>query len=64
MKIQVDYSRFLMNPSVVGMFHDWEAQYRTYVLQSLQNPIGIQAVLVLAISWRPSSFCATYRIPS
>jgi hypothetical protein len=42
------YSQFLMNPSVFGMLHDWEAQYRTYVVSSLKDPLGIQAALVLA----------------
>lgn len=45
---QLYYAQFLMNPSLLGMLHDWEAQYRTYLQQSLQNPIGVHGCLVLA----------------
>ncbi|MGI9145247.1 MAG: hypothetical protein ACR2IK_01645 [Chloroflexota bacterium] len=45
---QLYYAQFVMNPSVAGMLHDWEAQYRTYVRLSLQNPLGWNACLVLA----------------
>jgi hypothetical protein len=44
---QAYYSQYLMNPSVVGMLHDWEAQYRTYLLLSLQAPLSVQGCLVL-----------------
>ncbi|HEX8966654.1 MAG TPA: hypothetical protein VF937_02155 [Chloroflexota bacterium] len=44
---QADYSQFVMNPTVAGMLHDWEAQYRTYLLLSLQAPLGIEACLIL-----------------
>jgi len=43
-----EYAQFVMNPSVLGMLHDWEAQYRTYLLLGLQEPLGIQAALILA----------------
>jgi hypothetical protein len=42
------YSQFVMNSSVTGMLHDWEAQYRTYLLSTLRDPLGIQTALVLA----------------
>jgi hypothetical protein len=42
-----DYSRFVMNPSVVGMLHDWEAQYRTYLVLSLRDPFSLQWCLVV-----------------
>jgi hypothetical protein len=42
-----DYSRFVMNPSVVGMLHDWEAQYRTYLTLSLRDPLSLQWCLVV-----------------
>lgn len=45
---QVYYAQFVMNPSVLGMLHDWEAQYRTYLLHSLSPPFGLHAFLVLA----------------
>ncbi len=45
---QLYYAQFLMNPSMLGMLHDWEAQYRAYLQQSLQNPLSVQAGLVLA----------------
>jgi hypothetical protein len=45
---QLYYAQFLMNPSLLGMLHDWEAQYRTYLQQSLQSPFSVQAGLVLA----------------
>jgi hypothetical protein len=45
---QLYYARFLMNPSVLGMLHDWEAQYRTYLQLSLQNPLSAQSCLVVA----------------
>jgi hypothetical protein len=44
---QLYYAQFVMNPSVLGILHDWEAQYRTYLLLSLQNPLGVHASLVL-----------------
>jgi hypothetical protein len=44
---QTYYAQFVMNPSVLGILHDWEAQYRTYLLQSLQPPLGVHAALVL-----------------
>jgi hypothetical protein len=37
-----------MNSSVLGMLHDWEAQYRTYLLSTSSDPLGIQTMLVLA----------------
>jgi hypothetical protein len=45
---QAFYSQYLMNASVVGMLHDWEAQYRTYLIDSLRDPLGVQSCLVLA----------------
>src|SRR5205085_3669461 len=45
---QAYYSQFLMSGSPLQMLHDWEAQYRTYLLLSLSEPLGIQAVLVIA----------------
>src|SRR5262249_23184151 len=42
------YSQFVMNPSVLGMLHDWEAQYRTFVAQSLQKPASAEGCPVLA----------------
>jgi hypothetical protein len=45
---QAFYSQYLMNASVIGMLHDWEAQYRTYLVDSLRNPLGVQGCLVLA----------------
>jgi hypothetical protein len=45
---QTYYARFVMNPSFVGMLHDWEAQYRTYLWLSLQQPLGVHAGLALA----------------
>jgi hypothetical protein len=44
---QIYYSQFVMNSSVLGMLHDWEAQYRTYLAQSLQDPASAQGCLVL-----------------
>jgi hypothetical protein len=44
---QTYYSQYLMNASPLGMLHDWEAQYRTYLLQSLADPLGVQACLVI-----------------
>jgi hypothetical protein len=41
------YSQFLMNSSVLGMLHDWEAQYRTYLLSTSSDPLGIQTMLVV-----------------
>jgi hypothetical protein len=43
---QAYYAQYLMNASPIGMLHDWEAQYRTYLLQSLADPLGVQAYLV------------------
>jgi hypothetical protein len=43
-----EYSQFVMNPSVIGILHDWEAQYRTYLLLSLRDFSGVQACLILA----------------
>jgi len=45
---QLYYAQFVMNPTVLGMLHDWEAQYRTYLQLSLQNPLGVHAGLVVA----------------
>ena len=45
---QTYYAQFLMNPSILGMLHDWEAQYRTLVLSALANPIGIEGCLIVA----------------
>src|SRR5919202_6013968 len=36
-----------MNGSIVAMLHDWEAQYRTYLLASLHNPLSLEGCLVL-----------------
>ena len=44
----VDYSRFVMNSSILGMLHDWEAQYRTYLLLSLRDPASVHGCLVIA----------------
>jgi hypothetical protein len=44
---QAFYSQFLMNASIFGMLHDWEAQYRTYLTDSLREPFGVQSCLVL-----------------
>jgi hypothetical protein len=43
-----EYSQFVMNSTVLGILHDWEAQYRAYVLQSLQDVSGVQVCLILA----------------
>jgi hypothetical protein len=51
---QTYYSQFLMNSSVFGMLHDWEAQYRTYLSESLHNPLGVQSCLILV------NLCATW----
>ena len=45
---QLYYAQFVMNPSVLGILHDWEAQYRAYVQLSLQSPLGVHAALVVA----------------
>ena len=45
---QTFYSQYLMSGTPVQMLHDWEAQYRTYIVQSLADPSGIQSVLVVA----------------
>jgi hypothetical protein len=45
---EVAYSHFVMNPSVAGMLHDWEAQYRTYLRLSLQEPLQLEASLIVA----------------
>lgn len=45
---QAYYSVYVMNPTVVGMLHDWEAQYRTYLALSLANPLSIHGTLVIA----------------
>ncbi|MBV9168766.1 MAG: hypothetical protein JOZ81_01615 [Chloroflexi bacterium] len=45
---QTYYSQFLMSASPAQMLHDWEAQYRTFIFNSLTDPLGIQGVLVLA----------------
>lgn len=42
------YSQFVMNPSVLGMLHDWQAQYRTYLYMNLFQPFGIEWFLILA----------------
>jgi hypothetical protein len=44
---QTYYAQFVMNGSILGMLHDWEAQYRTYLLTSLRNPLGLEGCLVL-----------------
>jgi hypothetical protein len=44
---QTYYARFVMNGSILGMLHDWEAQYRTYLVASLLNPLGLEGCLVL-----------------
>lgn len=46
---QLYYSQFVMNPSIAGMLHDWEAQYRTYLLQSvgIGAPPGVHTILVV-----------------
>jgi hypothetical protein len=43
-----EYSQFVMNSTVLGILHDWEAQYRAYLLQSFQEFSGVQVSLVLA----------------
>jgi hypothetical protein len=45
---QTYYAQFVMNGSILGMLHDWEAQYRTYLLSSLFNPLGLEGCLVIA----------------
>ena len=45
---QTFYSQYLMSGSPGQMLHDWEAQYRTYIVQSLSEPTGLQSVLVVA----------------
>jgi hypothetical protein len=42
-----DYSRFVMSPTVTGMLHDWEAQYRTFLVSSLRDPLSVQGSLVI-----------------
>ena len=44
---QTYYAQFVMSGSMLGMLHDWEAQYRTHLLTSLANPLGLDACLVL-----------------
>jgi hypothetical protein len=44
---QTYYAQFVMNGSILGMLHDWEAQYRTYLLTSLRNPLSMEGCLVL-----------------
>jgi hypothetical protein len=43
------YSRFLMNSSTIGLLHDWEAQYRTYLAMNLARPGGIDFYLIVAV---------------
>ena len=45
---QTYYSQYLMSGSPMQMLHDWEAQYRTYLVLSLAEPLGIQGLLVMA----------------
>jgi hypothetical protein len=45
---QTYYAQFVMNGSILGMLHDWEAQYRTYLLASLRSPLSLEGCLVLA----------------
>jgi hypothetical protein len=42
------YAQYLMNPSVLGMLRDWQAQYRTYVLESVGDPLGVEACLIVS----------------
>jgi hypothetical protein len=44
---QTYYAQFVMNGSILGMLHDWEAQYRTYLLASLRAPLSLEGCLVL-----------------
>jgi hypothetical protein len=51
---QAYYSRYVMSPTALGILHDLEAQYRTYLLTSLRDPFGLQCFLVvsnLAAAW-------------
>ena len=41
------YSQFVMNSTVLGMLHDWEAQYRAYLQLSLEDPLGLQTCLIV-----------------
>ncbi len=43
------YSQYLMNGSTLGMLHDWEAQYRTYLVQNLVQPWSIDFYLIVAV---------------
>jgi hypothetical protein len=43
------YSLYLMNGSTLGMLHDWEAQYRTYLLLNLVRPWTIDFYLMVAV---------------
>jgi hypothetical protein len=44
---QTYYAQFVMNGSVLGMLHDWEAQYRTYLVASLRSPLSLEGCLIL-----------------
>jgi hypothetical protein len=46
---QLFYSQFLMNGSALGLVHDWEAQYRTYLAMNLAQPSGIDFYLIVAV---------------
>ena len=43
------YSQYLMNGSTLGMLHDWEAQYRTYLALNVVRPWTIDFYLIVAI---------------
>jgi hypothetical protein len=43
------YSQYLMNGSTLGMLHDWEAQYRTYLLLNVVQPWTIDFYLIVAV---------------
>src|SRR5206468_12660664 len=44
---QTYYAQFVMNGSIFGMLHDWEAQYRTYLALALLNPLSFEFCLVI-----------------
>jgi hypothetical protein len=43
------YSQYLMNGSTLGMLHDWEAQYRTYLVLNAARPWTIDFYLIVAV---------------
>ena len=45
---QAYYSQYLMNPSPLGILRDWQAQYRVFVVDSLRDPLGVEAMLIVA----------------